>query len=80
MMPPTNAAASTTASGFSVSKKSFTAFWSVRSSSLWLLPTKLLYPLALRLFQMAEPTSPRCPATYILDCLSNIIVIQLLAP
>ncbi len=34
MMPPTFAAAKNTYSGLSVSKKSFTACWFVRSSSL----------------------------------------------
>ena len=73
MIPPTWAAASTTASGFSSSKNALTATGSSRSSSLCDLPTRFSYPLCLRLFQIAEPTSPLCPATKIFEFLSNII-------
>ena len=59
IMPPTKAAAKTTASGCSSSKNRFTACWSVKSSSRCVRPTKLWYPLLSRLFQMADPTKPR---------------------
>ena len=66
MMPPTCAAASTTASGRSLSKNSRTAVPSSRSSSRCVRPTRFVYPLPWRLSHIAEPTSPLCPATYIL--------------
>ena len=40
-MPPTNAAARTTTSGRSFSKKEATLFWSVKSSSECVLPIRL---------------------------------------
>lgn len=66
MIPPTCAAASTTASGRSLSKNSRTADPSSRSSSRCVRPTRFVYPLPWRLSHIAEPTSPLCPATYIL--------------
>ena len=76
MMPPTKAAARNTYSGCSSSKKRRTATPSSRSSSVWVLPMRLVYPFSSRFFQMAEPTSPRWPATYILAFLSNIVCLK----
>ena len=58
MMPPTWAAANTTASGCSSSKKAFTAAPSNKSNSRCERPTRFVYPRCIRLFQMAEPTNP----------------------
>lgn len=47
-MPPTKAAARNTYSGCSSSKKRRTATPSKRSSSLWVLPMRLVYPFSCR--------------------------------
>src|SRR5690554_3750218 len=71
-MPPTWAAARMTYSGFSSSKKALTAVPSSRSTSERDFPTKRVYPFDCRFRQMADPTNPRWPATYILLFLSMI--------
>src|SRR5690606_4119318 len=73
-MPPTFAAAKKTYSGFSFSKNWATSTELVRSNSLWVRTTMLLYPFALRFLTRALPTNPRCPATYIFA--SGLILLE----
>ena len=73
-MPPTRAALSTTFSGRSDAKNAATAFWSRRSSSCLERSKRFVYPSACILATIAEPTSPWCPATYILESFSNFFL------
>ena len=62
-IPPTLAAAKKTTSGFSSWKNLATAPWSMRSSSDLVRTIGSGYPASLRARTIADPTSPRWPAT-----------------